>query len=146
MDELLQLRDHIEHGRYAEALTLIGEMEEMSRDDKIQKIESYLQVLLVHLIKQRAEQRTTRSWDVSIRNAADAIARVNKRRRAGGQYLTADELAEAIDEVLPSALRQASLEAFEGRYDDAELAAHIDPVALKEAALTLVSDTMSRRS
>ena len=140
MDELLQLRDHIEHGRYAEALTLIGEMEEMSRDDKIQKIESYLQVLLVHLIKQRAEQRTTRSWDVSIRNAADAIGRVNKRRRAGGHYLTADELAEAIDEVLPSALRQASLEAFEGRYDDAELATQIDAARLKETALALVSE------
>jgi len=140
MDELLQLRDHIEHGRYAEALTLIGEMEEMSRDDKIQKVESYLQVLLVHLIKQRAEQRSTRPWDVSIRNAADAIARVNKRRRAGGHYLTADELAEAIDEVLPSALRQASLEAFEGRYDDAELAGQIDTARLKETALALVSE------
>jgi hypothetical protein len=81
MDELLQLRDHIEHGRYAEALTLIGEMEEMSRDDKIQKIESYLQVL-----------------------------------------------------------RQASLEAFEGRYDDAELAAQIDAAGLKETALALVSE------
>ncbi len=40
MDELLQLREHIEHGRYAEALILIGELDE-SRDDKIQKIESY---------------------------------------------------------------------------------------------------------
>jgi hypothetical protein len=31
MDELQDLREHIEHGRYAEALVLIGEMEEMSR-------------------------------------------------------------------------------------------------------------------
>jgi len=80
MDELQDLREHIEHGRYAAALTLIGEMEEMSRDDKIQKIEAFLQVLLVHLIKQQAEGRTTRSWDVSIRNAADAV------RRAGGGH------------------------------------------------------------
>jgi hypothetical protein len=55
MDELTDLRTHIEQGRYADALLLIGEMEEMSRDDKIQKIESFLQVLLVHLIKQQAE-------------------------------------------------------------------------------------------
>jgi pentatricopeptide repeat protein len=37
MEELLELRAHIEQGRYAKALSLIGEMEEMSRDDKIQK-------------------------------------------------------------------------------------------------------------
>jgi hypothetical protein len=138
MDELNELRAHIEHGRYAEALVLIGEMEEMSRDDKIQKIESFLQVLLVHLIKQQVEGRTTRSWDVSIRNAADAIQRVNKRRRAGGHYLSRDELAEAIDEILPSALRQASLEAFEGRFDDTELAARVDAAALRGETLAAI--------
>lgn len=141
MDELQDLREHIEQGRYAAALTLIGEMEEMSRDDKIQKIESFLQVLLVPLIKQQAEGRTTRSWDVSIRNAADAIRRVNKRRRAGGCYLNADDLADAIEEILPSALRQASLEAFEGRYEDAELAGMIDQAALRQTALGQVAAT-----
>ncbi|WP_295585037.1 DUF29 family protein [uncultured Lamprocystis sp.] len=138
MDELLQLREHIEHGRYAEALVLIGELDEMSRDDKIQKIESYLQVLLLHLIKQRVEHRTTRSWDVSIRNASDAIRRVNKRRRSGGAYLDDAELAEAIDEVLPSALRHASLEAFEGRHDEAELAAQLKMDELKQDALSII--------
>ncbi len=138
MDELLQLREHIEHGRYAEALILIGELDEMSRDDKIQKIESYLQVLLLHLIKQRVEHRTTRSWDVSIRNASDAIRRVNKRRRSGGSYLDDADLAEAIDEVLPSALRQASLEAFEGRHDEAELAAQLKMDELKQDALSII--------
>lgn len=139
MDELNELREHIEQGRYAEALVLIGEMEEMSRDDKIQKIESFLQVLLVHLIKQQVEQRSTRSWEVSIRNAADAVGRVNRRRRAGGHYLGLAELTEAVEEILPSALRQASLEAFEGRCNDAELAAMLDRDALIRAALGLVA-------
>ncbi len=138
MDELTELRAHIEQGRYADALLLIGEMEEMSRDDKIQKIESFLQVLLVHLIKQQAERRTTRSWDVSIRNAADAIHRVNKRRRAGGHYLNRAELAEAAAEILPSAIRQASLETLEGRYDDSELAGMVDRDRLIRQALGLV--------
>lgn len=31
MDELLELREHIEQGNYVKALTLIGDMEEMSR-------------------------------------------------------------------------------------------------------------------
>lgn len=52
MEELLELRSYIEQGRYADALVLIGEMEEMSRDEKINKIESFLQILLLHLIKQ----------------------------------------------------------------------------------------------
>jgi len=143
MDELLQLREYIEHGHYADALVLIGEMEEMSRDDKVQKVESFLQVLLVHLIKQRVEKRTTRSWDVSIRNAADAIGRVNKRRRAGGFYLDRDELAESIDEVLPSVLRQASLEALEGRRDDAELRAMLDLDDLRQETLALIATAPS---
>jgi hypothetical protein len=139
MEEILQLRDHIEHGRYADALVLLGEMEEMSRDDKIQKIESFLQVMLVHIIKQKAERRSTKSWDVSIRNSVDAVLRVNKRRRAGGYYLAQDELRESIDEILPSALRQASLEAFEGRYDDRELAELVDLNDVKNEALRMVA-------
>jgi hypothetical protein len=34
-------------------------MEEMSREDKVNKIYSCPEILLLHLIKQRAEQRTT---------------------------------------------------------------------------------------
>jgi hypothetical protein len=144
MDELLQLREHIERGRYADALVLIGEMEEMSRDDKIQKIESFLQVLLVHLMKQKAERRSTRSWEVSIRNAIDAIERVNKRRRSGDYYLSETDLAESVDEILASALRQASLEAFEGRHDENELAAMLDLGELKREVLDMLHRGRSR--
>ncbi len=42
MEELFELKNHIEQGRYEDALALTGEMEEMSRDDKINKIESYM--------------------------------------------------------------------------------------------------------
>jgi hypothetical protein len=66
MEELLELRSYIEQQRYPEALNLIAELEEMSREDKINKIRSFAVILLLHLIKQEAEKRTTRSWDVSI--------------------------------------------------------------------------------
>lgn len=138
MEELLELRAHIEQGRNAEALALIGEMEEMSRDDKINKIESFLYILLLHLIKQHAEKCSTRSWEVSIKNATDGVHRINKRRKSGGTYLTQNELRDSIEEIYPSSLRQASIEAFEGRYDDAELAARIDERAIKATALQLV--------
>lgn len=138
MEELLELRNHIEQRRYSEALVLIGEMEEMSRDDKINKIESFLNILLLHLIKQEAERRIPRSWQVSICNAADGVMRVNKRRKAGGYYLDASELIESIDEIYSSALRQASLEAFEGRFDESQLAAKLDEEKIKVEALRLV--------
>jgi hypothetical protein len=138
MDELIELRAHIEQGRYAEALVLIGEMEEMSRDEKINKVESFLHILLLHLIKQHAEKRSTRSWEVSIKNAVDGVKRINKRRKAGGYYLTRDELREGIDEIYLASLRQASLEAFEGRYSDTELATKISEDGVKEEALRMV--------
>ena len=138
MEELLELREHIQQGRYASALDLIGEMEDMSRDDKINRVESFLEILMLHLIKQQAEKRTTRSWDISMRNAAEQIVRTNRRRKVGGFYLTDKELNEAIYESYPSALRQASLEAFGGVYTAENLAAMIDESAVKEEALGLI--------
>ena len=37
MEELYELRAHIESGHYKEALLLLDEMEEMSRDDKFNR-------------------------------------------------------------------------------------------------------------
>jgi hypothetical protein len=123
MEELWELRRHIEVGDYDAALALLDEMEAMSRDDKITRIESFMQVLLLHLIKQAVERRTTKSWDVSILNACDQILRLNKRRKAGGWYLSDHELYEALEEVYDTALRRASLEACEGIYTTEQLAA-----------------------
>jgi thioredoxin-like negative regulator of GroEL len=91
MEELWGLRKALEAGDVQAALTLVDEMEEMSRDDKVQKIASYMRVLLVHKIKQAVEGRSTKSSDVSIRHALRQIAAVNKRREAGGWYLNDDE-------------------------------------------------------
>jgi len=66
MEELFELRTAIEEQRYADALILLGEMEKMNKDDKLNKIDSFAIILLLHLIKRQAEQRTTRSWDLSI--------------------------------------------------------------------------------
>jgi hypothetical protein len=140
MEELAELRRYIEKRDYPGALALLGEMEEMGRDDKINKIESFLEILMLHLIKQDAERRSTRSWEITIRNSVRAIDRVNKRRKAGGYYLNDADLKEAMDEVYPSALDRASLEAFEGRFDSGELAGKIDEYRVKEKALQLVKE------
>ena len=139
MEELWQLRSLIEHEQYDDALILVGEMEEMSRDDKITKIESFLEILLLHLIKKHAEQRFTRSWQHSILNTVDTIKRLNKRRKAGGWYLTADELQEATEEIWMSTLRKASYEAFEGQYDVHELSRMVHKDQVIAEALELIT-------
>ena len=156
MEELITLRKYIEEKDYIKALELVGELEEMSKEDKLNKIYSYAVILLVHLIKQQAEQRTTRSWDVSINNSVREIKRTNKRRNAvlgvspmsdcdkkrrksGGYYAREEELIETIDEAFEAAIERAALEAFEGRHDSHELNQMIDAEEVKKSALTLIT-------
>jgi hypothetical protein len=91
----------IEQQRYVEALDLIAEMEEMSSEDKINKISSFAEILLLHLIKQEAEQR------------------------------------QIIAEMYQPALERASLETFEGRYDDQELGQKLSRGSIEQKALEL---------
>jgi hypothetical protein len=126
MDEILELRKSINEGRYADALHIIDELEEMAKDDKLDKIFSYMQILLIHLIKQNAENRTTRSWDNSIKHSLYQIERVNKRRKSGGDYMKAEELFENLAEAFVLSLDQAAEEAFEGIYTSEQLLTKID--------------------
>lgn len=143
MEELATLKAYIEAENYQEALMLIEELEAMSKEDKLQKIRSYLTIMLVHLIKQTAEQRTTRSWDFSIRNAAREIKYINKCRKSGGYYASEEELQELIEEAYPSAIDKASIEAFEGLHSESELEAMIDVDKVKKQALTQVLEQES---
>ncbi|HBL12310.1 MAG TPA: hypothetical protein DD379_13055 [Cyanobacteria bacterium UBA11162] len=138
MEELLTLKELLLKGDITGAITLVEELEEMSRDDKINNIISYGVILLLHLIKQQAENRTTRSWDVSIRNSVRQIQNKNKRRKAGGSYLTPEELRLALEEAYPQAINQASLEVEEGRYEPEELEQRVNQEAILNHALALL--------
>jgi len=138
MEELFELRTALEEHRYADALTLLGTLEEMSREDKINKIQSFAVILLLHLIKQHAEQRSTRSWEFSIFNAVFEIQKVNKRRKSGGYYLKEHELQEIIAEVYPLAIKKAALEAFEGQYTASQLAEQVDKTQIESQAIELI--------
>ncbi len=135
MDELLELRQYIEAERYDDALLLISEMEEMAKEDKLNKLSSFIVILLIHLIKQRAERHTTKSWDTSIYASLFEIKKTNKRKKAGGFYAGETEFAEMLEEAYPLALRKASTEAFEGSFDEKELERLIDVDALMNDAL-----------
>ena len=138
MEELLTLKELLVCGDIPAAMVLVEEMTEMSKDDKISKIFSYSIILLVHLIKQKVEKRSTRSWDLSIYNSITQIRRTNQRRKAKGTYLTTLELSETLAEAYNIALSSAAIEAFEGRYEADELAAMCDRDEILTDAVKLI--------
>ncbi|AKV65691.1 DUF29 family protein [Microcystis panniformis] len=138
MEELLELKNLLLAGNVPDALILVEEMTEMSKDDKLNKIFSFSIIVLLHLIKQQAEKRSTRSWETSISNSVRQIQRINQRRKTGGNYLTSEELKETLDDAYSSALRQGALEAFEGIYQPEEIEAMIDKNKIINQALELI--------
>ena len=140
MEELMELKELLHRGKVAEALVLVEELEEMSKSDKLNKIFSYGIILLLHLIKKVAENRTTKSWETSIFNAVKQIQRTNKRHKAKGTYLTEEELVETLEDVYESGLKSAALEAFEGIYDVEEIAKMVNRDDIMKMAIGLILD------
>jgi hypothetical protein len=139
VEELIALRELLQKGNVSSALLMIDEMEEMSKKDILNKIRSYGIILLLHLIKQKAENRTTRSWDVSIRNSVLEIQDLNARPSSKGTYLNAQELRESLESGFRQAINQASLEVNEGIYDAKELQKMVDKQEICDRAITLIS-------
>ncbi len=110
----------------------------MSKDDKLNKIFNFSKFLLLHLIKQAAENRTTRSWQLSIANAVKEIQRTNKRRKTKETYLTKEELQETLEDAYDLGLKAAAREAFEGRYEAEELAELVDKTAIIDQGIELI--------
>lgn len=138
MEELLTLKDLLVKGDVQGALVIVEELTEMSRNDIIKTIRSYAVILLLHLIKQKAEKRSTRSWDVSIRNSVREIQRENKRRKSGGYYLSREELWETLEEAYLNAIDEASLKVAEGRYEPDELEKLVNRKEIINCALDLI--------
>ena len=140
MDEILALRKSIQEGRYSDALHIIDELEEMAKDDKLDKIFSYMQIILIHLIKQFAENKTTRSWDNSIKHSLYQIERVNKRRKSGGNYMDREDLFENLTDAFELSLDQAAEEAFGGSYSSSDLLQKIDKNKILAKAMQMIEN------
>ena len=143
MEELIELKELLHRGKVTEALLLVEVLEEMSKSDKLNKIFSYGIILLLHLIKKIAENRTTKSWETSIFNAVKQIQRTNKRHKAKGTYLTEEELMETLQDAYESALKSAALEAFEGIYNFEEIAKMVNEDDILIMAMNLILDRQS---
>jgi len=138
MEELIELRQSIEKQDFVTALKIVDELEEMSVEDKLNKIFSYMVVLLLHLIKENAEKRLTKSWKLSINNSVKQINRINKRRKSGGYYAKKSDLIEIINEAFELALEGATIEAFGGAYDEQELLDMIEAEQIKDKAISML--------
>lgn len=139
MEELFVLKDLLLKGDIQGSLVLVEELEEMGRKDIINNIRSYAIILLLHLIKQQVENRTTRSWDISIRNAVLEIHGLNERPRGRGVYLQPEDLVSALEKAYPQAVNRASLEVEEGRYEPTELETLVNREELINRAMSLIS-------
>ncbi len=139
MEELLTLKSLLLKGDLPGSLAIVEELEEMSKKDIINTIRSYAVILLLHLIKQQAENRTTRSWDISIRNSVLEIQEENKRPKGAGFYLPLEELRMVLETAYRQAINKASLEVEEGRYEPKELSQLVNQEAIINQAMALIS-------
>ena len=143
MEELLELKALLLKGDIKGSLAIVEDLEDMSKNGIISTIRSYAVILLLHLIKQQAEKRTTRSWDVSIRNSVREIQRQNKRRKAAGYYLSDEELTDTLNDAYLNALDAASLEVEAACYQSEQIEAIIDKNKLISDAFLMIKNVSS---
>lgn len=139
--ELIDLKQSIIEGRYDDALTIVDELEWMSKEQILQKIESFLVRLLVHLIKNQVEQRLTNSWAASIRDSVLKIQRLNIKANKTSYYINIDDWERDLDIAFKDAIFEASLEVKGGIYKPNQLSQVVEQVKIIDIANRLISLT-----
>ncbi|NEN92860.1 MAG: DUF29 domain-containing protein [Okeania sp. SIO3H1] len=137
--ELIDLRTCIMEGRDHDALAIIDELDAMSKKDTLIKIDYYLTVVLIHLIKNQVERRLTNSWAASIRASIIKIQVLNLRPNNTSYYIKKDEWEKAIAQVIEAAIRDASVEALDGNCSPFQLKEMVETTQVTENALSLLS-------
>ena len=142
MLEILEIKKHLLAGEIEPALLIVEELEEMGRQSEIRNLESFLVILLIHLIKIQAEQRLTSSWKSSIINSLLAIKKRNKLGKKA-HYIYAQNWQEYLEDNFIPAVVAASREAF-GGIDYAELRDKCDRASILDFANDLLQLIYSR--
>ena len=139
MEEILELREQIVKGDLVTALAIVDELETMSRQDKINTLESFLIVLLVHLIKIKVEQRVTRSWRNSIINS---VTQIRTRNKLGKKSHYIYEWDEHYQNTIFTATRKAAEEIL-GGIEIEELEAKINYPKLQQSVREILATIYS---
>jgi hypothetical protein len=139
--ELIDLRNSILAGRYEDALAIVDELEGMSKQAIFRNIQSFLRVLLIHLIKNQIEQRLTNSWVASIRNSLVEIKKINLKENKKSYYINKDEWDTWLQEEIELAIGDASVEVLNGIYTEFQLAEMVDKNSIISTALNFLELT-----
>ncbi|MFB2835828.1 DUF29 family protein [Floridanema evergladense] len=124
--ELIDLRASILEGRYEDALAIVDELDWMSKKATLRSIKSFLLRMLIHLIKNQLEQRLTNSWAASIRGSIVEIKDLNLQDNKTSYYVKQDEWETMLEDILEQAVRDASVEVFNGAYNSFQLSEMVD--------------------
>jgi Domain of unknown function DUF29 len=139
--ELIDLRNSILAGRYADALEIVDELEGMSKQAILRNIRSFLIRLMIHLIKNQVEQRLTNSWAASIAGSIQEIKKLNLKDNKTSYYVKQDEWEALLEEELEAAIRPASLEVMNGRFSRSQLSEILEREQLILTATKLLTLT-----
>ncbi len=139
--ELTDLRNSILEGRYDDALFIVDELESMSKEDKINNIQSYLTRILAHLIKIQIEQRLTNSWRASISESVSRIKRLNIKDNKTCYYIKQNEWQEMLEELIEEAVDLASVEVLGGTLEPDRLSEMINQPQLIQTTQQLLDLT-----
>lgn len=134
----MDLRNCILQQRYDDALAIVDELEGMSKQAILRNIESFLKILLIHLIKNQIERRLTNSWAASIRNSLIEIKKLNLKENKKSYYINQDEWNSYIEEVIDSAIRDASVEVLNGVYSPFKIAEIVNQEQIINQTQTLL--------
>lgn len=145
--ELIDLRNSILEGRYEDALSLIDDLEGMSRQAILRNIQSFLLRLLMHLIKNQVEQRLTNSWAVSISDSIRQIKKLNLQDNKNSYYIKEHEWEAMLEDEFEAAIDAASVEVYGGAYTPFQLLEMVDRtqiIATSQQLLLLTYDRSAK--
>ena len=136
--ELMELRQSILEGRYDDALEIVDDLEDMSKQGTLRKIEAFLVRLVIHLIKNQLEQRLTNSWIASISDSVIQIAKLNIKDNQKSYYIKSDEWGEYLAEAVEMAIRPASAEVFGGTLKPSQVSQRLNREVLIDFAQNIL--------
>jgi predicted house-cleaning noncanonical NTP pyrophosphatase (MazG superfamily) len=139
--ELIDLRNSILEGRYADALAIVDELDWMSKKATLRNIKSFLLRMLIHLIKNQIEQRLTNSWAAAIRDSIIEIQDLNLQENKTSHYIKQDEWEQMLTKTLEAAIRTASVEVMNGKLSPFQLLELVDRSQIIQVARRLLAMT-----
>ncbi|MGB7412755.1 MAG: DUF29 family protein [Thermosynechococcaceae cyanobacterium] len=139
--ELLDLKLSIVERRYDDALELVDELEDMSKQAILRNIESFLVRLMVNLLKNEMEQRLTNSWVASISDSIVKIKKLNLKGNKISYYVNSDEWLPLLEEAVEVAIAPASVEILNGQLNALQLSRQVNRASVNTTAQALLALT-----